>query len=135
MLVRALRLRHQGVKLDPAVLRATVPLEGLLRLNPSRYQGGDGRGRTVCLLMPPDGSLGPIVEMFSAKLVRIEARGILISGEEDEWNRKRRNTFRQTLWAWPVPPPLSEKLPDTGTQSREMMKLLEAIEALGVGAD
>lgn len=135
MLVRALRLRHRGVKLDPAVLRAAVPLEGLLRLNASRYQGRDGRGRTVCLLMPVGGSLQPIVEMFSARLVRIESRGILISGEEDEWDRKRRTSFRQTLWAWPMPPPVPASAPTDSKGSREVMKLLEAIEALGVTAD
>jgi len=135
MLVRALRLRHRGVKLDPSVLRATAPLEGLLRLDASRYQGRDGRGRTVCLLMPVGGSVQPLVEMFSARLVRIEARGILISGEEDEWDRKRRTSFRQTLWAWPLPPPIQDEGPRASKGSREVLRLLEAIDALGVTAD
>ena len=85
--------------------------------------------------MPIGGSLQPLVEMFSARLVRIEARGILVSGEEDEWNRKRRTSFRQTLWAWPMPPPVPASEPKESKGSREVMKLLEAIEALGVTAD
>ena len=77
----------------------------------------------------------PLVEMFSARLVRIEARGILISGEEDEWDRKRRTSFRQTLWAWPLPPPIQDAGPRASKGSREVLRLLEAIDALGVTAD
>lgn len=135
MLVRALRLRDRGRKIDPAALRSMVPLEGRLQLHASRYEGRDGRGRTVCLLMPLSGSVQPLVELFSAKLLRIEARGLVISGEEDHWERKRRTTFRQALWAWPLPPPAVASVPQPSSQSREVLKLLEAIDALGVGAD
>lgn len=101
MLVRALLLRHLGAKIDPARLRAAQPMVGLLTLDRSPYDGRDGRGRNVCRLMAADHGRTPQIELFSARLIRIEKHGILIAGEEDHWNRKRRTTYPQALWAWP----------------------------------
>ena len=101
MLVRALLLRHLGVKIDAARLRATQPIVGLLTLDRSLYGGRDGRGRDVCRVMPVGPGCTPHVELLSARLIRIEKRGLLIVGEEDQWNRKRRTTYPQALWAWP----------------------------------
>ena len=102
MLVRALLLRHLGAKIDSATLRATQPLVGLLTLGRSSYDGRDGRGVNVCRLMPAGSGLTPHVELLSARLIRIERRGLLICGEEDHCNRKRCTTYPQALWAWPL---------------------------------
>jgi len=82
-------------------LRAAQPLVGLLTLDRSPYEGRDGRGRNVCRLMPAGSGCTPYVELLSARLVRIEKRGLLIVGEEDHWNRKRCITHPPALWAWP----------------------------------
>lgn len=46
--------------------------------------------------------------------------------------RKRRVCDRQALWAWPAPPPVADQLPKSSVGSTEVMRLLDAIEALGV---
>jgi hypothetical protein len=61
-----------------------------------------GQASMVCLLMPLGGSTEPLVQLFKCR-IKIERRGILIRGTEDEWQRKRREAYPQTLWAWPVP--------------------------------
>ncbi len=112
MLVHALLLRSRGVKLTPAELRAQRPLAGRLGFNQSAYQGRDERGLWVCTLMPELGESGWSVELFDARVLRIERRGILVGGVEDAWLRKKRTSYAQVLWAWPmsgegarVPPP------------------------------
>lgn len=129
MLVQALCLRRLGRKLPTELLRAAVPLVGQLRMVDSYYQGRDGRGRQICLLMPQSGAVPPLVELYSARLLRIEARGILISGQEEFWDRKRKVEYRQTLWAWPMPPPQHEGHPQK-VGSPEVQRLLEALEAM-----
>ncbi len=79
--------------------------------------------------MKPTGEVPPLVELFSAKLLRIETRGILIAGEEEVWDRKRKTTYRQTLWAWPLPPQ-AEKPPTKAVSSPEVRRLLEALDAM-----
>jgi hypothetical protein len=130
MLVRALRLRRQGVRLSAAELRAEVPLAGLLRIRDSTYQGRDGRGKQVCLLMPQAGGVVPLVELFSARVLRIEDRGILVGGHEELWNRKRRTSYVQVLWAWPMPPESEERPPPSSVSSPEVRRLLEALDAM-----
>ncbi|MBO9689766.1 MAG: hypothetical protein J7598_24460 [Mitsuaria chitosanitabida] len=80
MLVRALLLRHLGIKIDPATLRTIQPMVGLISLNRSTDEGRDGRGPQVCLLMPVSTGCIPHVELRSARLIRIEKRELLISG-------------------------------------------------------
>lgn len=131
MLVRALLLRHRGVRVAPEQLRCREPMTGRLQLHSSRYEGRDGRGRQVCLVMPPDvGSCTPLVELFSARLLRIEARGLLIGGQEEFWDRKRKTEFPQVLWAWPVPPEIPRSTPTSEIRSPDVARLLEAIEAV-----
>ena len=130
MLVRALRLRRQGARLSAAELRAEVPLAGFLRMRDSAYQGRDGRGAQVCLLMPQTGGVVPIVELFSARVLRIEDRGILVGGREEFWNRKQRTTYVQVLWAWPMPPESKEEPPPSSVSSPEVRRLLEALDAM-----
>lgn len=130
MLVRALRLRRQGVRLSAAELRTEVPLAGLLRIRDSTYQGRDGRGKQVCLLMPQTGGVVPLVELFSARVLRIEDRGILVGGHEELWNRKRRTTYVQVLWAWPMPPESEGRLPPSSVSRPEVRRLLEALDAM-----
>lgn len=130
MLVRALRLRRCGTRLSAAELRSEVALSGLLRLRESAYQGRDGRGKQVCLLMPPGGGIVPIVELFSARVLRIEDRGILVGGHEEVWNRKRRTIHVQVLWAWPMPPESKDEPPPSSVSSPEVRRLLEALDAM-----
>lgn len=129
MLVQALCLRRLGRRLSPEALRAAVPLEGQLRMVDNYYEGRDGRGRQICLLMPPTGTVPPLVELYSAKLIRIEARGILIAGVEETWDRKRKVEYRQTLWAWPLPPPQPKQKPREAG-SPEVQRLLEALDTM-----
>ena len=84
----------------------------------------------MCLLMPQAGGVVPIVELFSARLLRIEERGILIGGHEEFWNRKRRNAYVQVLWAWPMPPESENKAPPSSVSSPEVRRLLEALDAM-----
>lgn len=130
MLVRALRLRREGARLSAAELRAEVPLAGVLRMRDSTYQGRDGRGKQVCLLMPQTGGVVPIVELFSARVLRIEDRGILVGGHEEFWNRKQRTTYVQVLWAWPMPPESKEEPPPSSVSSPQVRRLLEALDAM-----
>lgn len=135
MLVQALCLRRAGVKLSPAELRAARPLVGKLHFLANQYQGRDGRGRQVCHLMPVTGALPPIVELFDAKVVKIEDRGVLIAGTEEHWNRKLRKTFPQAIWAWPFHPSaqvlLSPPARDAAPRDERLTELLEALEAIG----
>ena len=130
MLVHALLLRRQGIRRSPEELKASTPLIGRLRLRASHYEGRDGRGRQVCLLMPVEEGVQPIVELFSARLLRIEDRGVLIGGEEEFWNRKRRATYTQVIWAWPLPPPAKEPVPHASIGSPKVRRLLEALDAI-----
>lgn len=130
MLVRALRLRRQGARISSAELRAETPLAGLLRIRESAFQGRDGRGKQICLLMPSTGGVVPIVELFSARVLRIEDRGILVGGHEEFWNRKQRTTYVQVLWAWPMPPESPNESPPTSASSPEVRRLLEALDAM-----
>lgn len=130
MLVHALLLRRQGIRRSPEELKAATPLVGRLRLRASEFEGRDGRGRQVCLLMPVEEGVQPLVELFSARLLRIEDRGVLIGGEEDFWNRKRRTTYTQVLWAWPLPPPAKEPMPHASIGSPEVRRLLDALDVI-----
>ncbi|WP_343630672.1 hypothetical protein [Roseateles sp.] len=130
MLVQALLLRQQGQRRSASELRAQVPLLGALRLRDSAYQGRDGRGRQVCLLMPATGGLAPIVELYSARVLRIEDRGVLIGGHEEFWNRKQRTTYVQVLWAWPLPPEPKDEKPPSSVSSPEVRRLLDALDAM-----
>lgn len=104
MLVRALRLRHQGVRLTKEQLRQEVPLVGNLRYEASYYGGKDGNGAYACLLMPLGVSTEPEVQLHHAKVIKVEARGILIQGQEYRYRRKERLSYPQTLWCWPIGP-------------------------------
>lgn len=103
MLVRSLFLRHLGAKLTPEQLHDQTPMVGRLRFEHAYYGGRDGRGAHVCLLMPDNPQLtDPIAQLHRAKVIKIEARGVLIRGEEDHWRRKERTSYPQVLWAWPA---------------------------------
>ncbi|WP_377153714.1 hypothetical protein ACFJIX_18970 [Roseateles sp. UC29_93] len=128
MLVHALRLRFQGVKLTPAELRAQTPLMGHLNFNQSFYQGRDERGLWVCTLMPELGECGWSVELFDARVLRIETRGILVGGVEDTWLRKKRTSYTQVLWAWPVSGEKTRVRPPSATT--ESMKFIEQLAEL-----
>jgi len=80
--------------------------------------------------MPTSGELQPLVELFGARLLRIEARGVLIAGEQDFWNRKRRLTYPQVLWAWPVPPAKTEAPSPAEDGSPHVRRLLDALDAI-----
>ena len=134
MLVQALCLRREGIKLSEEQLRAAKPMVGRLHLRANEYRGRDGRGRQVCLLMPVTGAYPPVIELFDAKLVKIEDRGLLIAGTEEAWNRKQRKTFPQAIWAWPFHPSaqmlLTPPAADMGSREAGLSKLLEALDAI-----
>jgi len=101
MLVKALRLWNKDVKLTADELRAQTPMVGWLRYDAGPYGGRDGRGAMTCLLMPRDANLTePLVQLYSAR-IKIDKQGIRIRGEEDEWRRKERTSYKQVLWCWP----------------------------------
>ncbi|WP_158238817.1 hypothetical protein [Roseateles chitinivorans] len=52
--------------------------------------------------MPELVESGWSVELVDARVLRIEQRGILVGGVEDTWYRKKRTSFTQVLWAWPM---------------------------------
>ncbi|ANH66648.1 hypothetical protein ABE85_02060 [Mitsuaria sp. 7] len=89
-----------------------------------------GGAATYGLLLPLSGGVEPLVQLFSAQLVRIEPRRVLIAGEEDFWNRKRQSSYRQVLWAWPTPPEVPEAAPEKGVSSPEVRRLLDALDAM-----
>ena len=102
MLVRALSLRHLGLRLNADQLRDLVPMVGNLRYeaNPTGPRTGDGA--LTCILMPLSDSTEPLIQLFHARVRTIDKRGIIIQGIECVWQRKRRTDYRQALWAWPV---------------------------------
>ncbi|MEO5690101.1 MAG: hypothetical protein ABIR54_22300 [Burkholderiaceae bacterium] len=104
MLVKALRLRRLGTRISAEELRAETPSLGNLRYEANPLQGRDGQGALTCLLMPLSKSTDPEVQLFHAKVRRIDGRGILIQGIEALWKRKHRTDYQQTLWAWPINP-------------------------------
>lgn len=104
MLVRALLLRHRGVPIDPSLLRNAIPLSGELVYDRSQYEGRDGRGRMNAVLIPLGNHTLPQVVLYSARIVKVEKSGILITGEEEEWQRKVCHKHKQTIWAWPHGP-------------------------------
>lgn len=55
----------------------------------SPYDNRDDRRYMWCLLTPRQGECGRCVEIYSAKVLRIETRGILIGGTEEVWERER----------------------------------------------
>jgi len=111
MLVRAICLRCEGVKLTKEQLRQAVPMVGSLRYEASYYGGKHGNGAYACPLMPLTASTEPEVQLHHAKIIKIEARGILIQGREYRYRRKERLSFPQTIWCWPISP---DKFPVQG---------------------
>jgi hypothetical protein len=99
MLIKALRLRHLGHRIPFDQLRIEVPMIGMLRYEDQPH----GQSSMVCLLMPVGGSTEPLAQLFKCR-IKIEKRGLLIRGSEDVWQRKRRDIYPQTLWAWPITP-------------------------------
>ena len=76
---------------------------GRLRYEPNPFQGRDGRGAQLCLLMPLDVNITePLVQLHHA-MVKIDYRGIRVEGKEDEWRRRERTSFDQVLWCRPHP--------------------------------
>lgn len=102
MLVKALCLRYLGHKLSADELRGELPMIGNLRFEDSPLGPRTGRGALTCLLMPLTGSTEPKVQLFHARVRRIDARGLIIQGTEDVWRRKARDSYRQALWCWPI---------------------------------
>jgi hypothetical protein len=98
MLVKALRLRYLGHRIPADILRQEAPMVGDLSYSDHLH------GRSMsCLLMPLGGDTEPLVQLFSCR-IKIERRGLLIRGEEHLWRRKHRESYPQTVWAWPIPP-------------------------------
>ena len=128
MLVHALRLRKLGVKLTPAELRLQTPLVGHLGFMPSTYGKRDGRGAWYCCIVPQTPHPNGTLELYSARLLKIEARGILIAGTEEFWERKRCTSFRQAVWAWPAPGG-NPKPPPPGA-TLDSMRFVDALAAL-----
>lgn len=128
MFVHALLLRSRGIKLTPAELRERTPLAGHLSFNRSVYEGRDERGLWVCTLMPVLGECGWTVELFDARVLRIEKRGILVGGLEDTWLRKKRTSYTQVLWAWPMSGGTARVPPPGATL--EPMKFIDQLEVL-----
>jgi len=54
--------------------------------------------------VPLTGSTEPEVQLFHAKIIKVEARGILIQGQENVWSRKERLSYPRTLWCCRVSP-------------------------------
>jgi hypothetical protein len=128
MLVRALCLRHLGVKLTPAQLRQEVPMVGRLRYEASYYGGKDGNGAYACLLMPVSGGTDPEVQLHHAKVVKIEPRGLLIQGLEYVFRRRERESYPQMLWCWSIQPgELRRALPDPMALEDENEALRQAL--------
>lgn len=75
---------------------------GNLRYEASYYGGKDGNGAYACILMPLSGSTEPEIQLHHAKIVKVEARGILVQGQEYRYRRKERLAYPQTLWCWPA---------------------------------
>ena len=99
MLVKALRLRYLGHRIPVDELRVEVPMVGLLRYEDQPH----GQSSMVCLLMPVGGCTDPLAQMFHCR-IKIEKRGLLIRGTEHAWVRRQRESYPQSLWAWPIPP-------------------------------
>lgn len=70
------------------------------------------------------------MELFSARVLRIEDRGILVGGHEEFWNRKQRTSYVQVLWAWPMPPESKDEHPPVSASSPEVRRLLEALDSM-----
>jgi hypothetical protein len=102
VLVRALCLRHLGIRLGADQVRAEIPLVGNLRYESNPIGPASGKGALTCLLMPLTGSTDPHVQLFHARVRRIDGRGIIIQGIEEVWRRKHRTDYPQALWCWPV---------------------------------
>ena len=119
MLIKALRLRYLGHRIPVDVLRQEQPMVGELS-----YDQHPHRRSITALLMPLGGSTEPLVQLYVCK-IKIEKRGILIRGEEGHWKRKNRESYPQTVWAWPIPPEAmaSRVVPSP----REMDELREAM--------
>ena len=129
LLVKALCLRRQGLRLSADELRGVVPMLGRLRYEANPYKGQDGRGALTCLLMPVGSSIDPQVQLFSARIRRIDARGIIIQGTEEVWNRKRHTDYPQALWAWPIhPDEFKPPAPDPIDVEEAEMDLMDALQ-------
>ena len=102
---------------------------GCLRYEANPYRGSDGRGALTCLLMPVGSSTDPHVQLFSARIRRIDARGIIIQGVEEHWQRKRHTDYPQALWAWPIHPEDLKPLPPDPIDVEESeMDMREALQ-------
>ncbi len=84
-----------------------------------------GRSSMICLLMPLGGSPEPLVQLFSCR-IKIENRGLLIRGTEYVWHRKRRDSYPQAMWAWPIPPaPMTLRVvPPSGSVMDELREAM-----------
>ena len=102
MLVEVRKLREKGVKLTSDEVLAAKPFAGRLSYEDNPYQGRDGRGKKICLVMPPDvNDTTPLVRLVRAS-IKIEPRGILIRGEEEFFRRSDCYTYSQAIWCRPI---------------------------------
>ncbi|MFX1678036.1 hypothetical protein PV762_02285 [Mitsuaria sp. CC2] len=83
----------------------------------------------TAILMPLGNHTMPQVELFSARIVKVETRGMLITGEEEEWERKVCRKYEQTIWAWPHGPGREDKPKHEpmSTQARDFLAELETL--------
>lgn len=103
MLVKVKMLRHHGEKLLADRVRGGGWLQGsLLALpEPERRMG---RGKMVVNLLPIGDEFEPLRQLFDARLVRIERRGLVLAGVEEFWDRKRCTDYPQAWWCVPLCP-------------------------------
>lgn len=106
-------LRSKGVRRPDDEVKAGPWFVGAVSLDPSP---GIRKGSPIALLMAPDGKIEPIATIFDVR-VRMNPRGLLLSGVEEVWDRKRKTVYRQSWWCLPCSPiPIpSDQLGDDGS--------------------
>ena len=130
MLCKVSFLRLKGIRRPDEDVKAGPWLVGTVSLQPCA--GIRSRKDVpVAHLMPADGKSEPIATIFDVR-VRINPRGLLLSGVEETWDRKVKTERRQSWWCLPCAPipleqPISEDLDDP--KGRRVLRFVSVFDA------
>lgn len=102
MLVAMIKLRMKGQKLDAAGVRRQQRYFGRLRVTSEPEARHAVKSQRAAMLLPPGEGLTPLAELHAVRIHLVDARGMVLQGVEEHWNRKIRTDHPQAWWCWPI---------------------------------
>lgn len=88
-------LRDRGQRIPLARVRASAPYDGYVRV--TREPGGRmGQWSRMAMLMAEDCGTEVLLQLHHVQLQLWDSRGVVLTGTEVRWDRKRSDSYRQS---------------------------------------